>query len=167
MSHGRWFFPVAGLNSLSADTMGWGAWLYDRAWHLTLPVICTTYAGFAGLSRYMRTGMLEVIRQDYVRTARAYGFSERVVVYKYALRNALISMITLLAGLLPGLIGGSVIIETIFSLPGMGRLMFDAMLSRDYPLIMGELVVSGLLTMAGLLLSDITYALVDPRIKLE
>lgn len=166
---GRWWdvFPIAGLNSLGAENYSTLAWLGDRAWHLVLPIVCTTYAAFAAMSRYMRTGMLEVIRQDYVRTARAYGFSERVVIFKYALRNAVIPIITLLAGLLPALIGGSVIIESIFSIPGMGRLMFEAMLSRDYPLIMGELVIGALLTMFGLLLSDITYALVDPRIKLE
>lgn len=166
---GKWWnvFPIAGLNTLGAESMGWGPWLWDRLWHLFLPVTCFTYASLASLSRYMRTGLLEVIRQDYVRTARAYGFSEKIVVMKYALRNALIPMITLLAGVLPALIGGSVIIESIFSLPGMGRLMFEAMLSRDYPLIMGELVITALLTMFGLLLSDLLYALVDPRIKLE
>jgi peptide/nickel transport system permease protein len=166
---GTWWdvFPVAGMNSLGAENYTWGAWLWDRAWHLVLPVFCFTYAGIAGLSRYMRTGLLEVVRQDYVRTARAYGFSNKIVIFKYAMRNALIPMITLLAGLLPALIGGSVIIESIFSLPGMGRLMFEAMVSRDYPLIMGELVITALMTMFGLLLSDITYALVDPRIKLD
>jgi peptide/nickel transport system permease protein len=166
---GKWLdvFPVAGLNSLAAESYSTPAWLWDRAWHLVLPIVCTTYASFAAMSRYMRSGMLEVVRQDYVRTARAYGFSERVVIFKYAMRNAIIPMVTLFAGLLPALIGGSVIIETIFSVPGMGRLMFEAMLSRDYPLIMGTLVMGALLTMFGLLLSDITYALVDPRIKLE
>ena len=166
---GQWLnlFPIAGVNSLEAGSYTSFQWFLDRLWHLVLPVVCTTYASFAAMSRYMRSGMLEVVRQDYVRTARAYGFSERVVIFKYALRNAIIPMITLFAGVLPALIGGSVIVESIFSVPGMGRLMFDAMLSRDYPLIMGTLVMSALLTMFGLLLSDITYALVDPRIKLD
>jgi peptide/nickel transport system permease protein len=166
---GTWWnlFPIAGMNSLGAAQLDGFAWLMDRVWHLVLPLVCFTYAGLAGLSRYMRTGMLEVIRQDYVRTARAYGFSEKIVTYKYALRNAVIPMITLLAGLLPAMIGGSVIIESIFSLPGMGRLMFEAMLSRDYPLIMGEIAIGALLTMFGLLLSDVLYAFVDPRIKLD
>lgn len=166
---GTWWnvFPIAGMNSLGSDQLGGMAWVIDRLWHLVLPLFCFTYAGLAGMSRYMRSGMLEVIRQDYVRTARAYGFSEKVVTYKYALRNALIPIVTLLGGLLPTMIGGSVIIESIFSLPGMGRLMFEAMLSRDYPLIMGELAIGALLTMFGLLLSDMLYALIDPRIKLD
>ena len=121
----------------------------------------------AGLSRYARAGMIETIRQDYIRTARAYGFSEKTVVYKYALRNSLIPIITLMGTLLPALIGGSVIIERIFSIPGMGRLTFDAILSRDYPTIIGTLSVSALLTLVGLLLSDILYAVVDPRIKYD
>lgn len=166
---GRWFdlFPIAGLNSIGAESYTAIQWALDRAWHLVLPIVCTTYASFAAMSRYMRTGMLEVVRQDYVRTARAYGFSEKTVTFQYALRNAVIPMITLFAGILPALIGGSVIIESIFSVPGMGRLMFEAMLSRDYPLIMGQLVIGALLTLIGLLLSDVLYALVDPRIKLS
>jgi peptide/nickel transport system permease protein len=111
--------------------------------------------------------MLDVIRQDYIRTARAYGFSEKMVVFKYAMRNSLIPIITLFAGLLPGLIGGSVIIETIFSIPGMGRLGFEAVLTRDYPLIMGVFTISTFLTLIGLVLSDVLYAVVDPRIRLE
>ncbi len=130
-----------------------------------LPVFCLTYGGLAGLSRYARSGMIEVIRQDYVRTARAYGFSEKVVVFKYAMRNSLIPIITLLGTLLPALLGGSVIIESIFSIPGMGFRGFDAVLSRDYPMIMGLLTVSALLTLVGLILSDIMYAIADPRIK--
>ncbi|HNR30461.1 MAG TPA: ABC transporter permease [Candidatus Hydrogenedentes bacterium] len=166
---GQWlnWFPVHGLNSTGADAWPWGRWFIDRLWHMALPVFCMTYGGFAGLSRYMRAGMLDTVRQDYIRTARAYGFSERVVIYKYAMRNSLIPIITLLGGLLPAMIGGSVIIESIFSIPGMGWLGFDAVLSRDYPLIMGIFAISALLTLAGLILSDILYALVDPRIRLE
>jgi peptide/nickel transport system permease protein len=160
-------FPVNGLNSLGAEQMGWGEWLVDRAWHMVLPVFCFTYAGLAAISRYMRTGMLETVRQDYIRTARAYGFSEKTVIFKYAMRNSLIPIVTILGSILPALIGGSVIIETIFSIPGMGRLMFEAMLSRDYPLIMGVTTFSALLTLAGLIITDITYALVDPKIKLD
>lgn len=161
------WFPIHGLSSFGASAWPWRQWLVDRLWHLVLPVVCLTYGGLAGLSRYARSGMLEVIRQDYIRTARAYGFSEKVVVFKYAMRNSLIPIITLLATLLPGLIGGSVIIETIFSIPGMGRLGFEAVLSRDYPLIMGVLSISALLTLIGLILSDVLYAVVDPRIKFE
>jgi len=166
---GEWFnwFPVNGMNSIGAETFSWLHWLADRAWHLILPVFCLTYGGLAGLSRYARAGMVEVIRQDYIRTARAYGFSEKVVVFKYAMRNSLIPIITLLGTLLPALLGGSVIIESIFSIPGMGFRGFDALLSRDYPMIMGLLAVSAFLTLIGLLLSDIMYAIADPRIKFE
>jgi peptide/nickel transport system permease protein len=160
------WFPIHGLSSIGAESLSWPAWLMDRLWHMVLPVFCLTYASLAGLSRFMRSGMLDTIRQDYVRTARAYGFSDRVVHYRYALRNALIPIITLLAGILPELIGGAIIIETIFSVPGMGRLAFEAMLSRDYPLVMGVTTFAALLTLAGLILSDILYAVVDPRIRL-
>ncbi len=166
---GDWWnlFPVNGINSIDANQYTWFGWLLDRVWHMVLPLFCMTYAGLAGLSRYMRTGMLDAIRQDYIRTARAYGFSERIIVFKYAMRNSLIPIITLFAGLLPGLIGGSVIIETIFSIPGMGRLGFEAVLTRDYPLIMGVFTISTFLTLIGLVLSDVLYAIVDPRIRLE
>jgi peptide/nickel transport system permease protein len=161
------WFPIVGLSSFGAEAMPWSTWLLDRAWHLVLPVACLTYGGLAGLSRYARAGMIEVIRQDYIRTARAYGFSEKVVIFKYAMRNSLIPIITLLATLLPDLIGGSFIIESIFTIPGMGRLGFEALISRDYPLIMGILSVSAFLTLVGLILSDVMYAIVDPRIKFE
>ncbi len=166
---GQWWnvFPVYGVSSLGAENWGWWPWLLDRAWHLVLPVFCLTYASFAGLSRYARAGLIEEIRKDYVRTARAYGFSERTVIYKYTLRNSLIPIVTLLGTLLPALLGGSVIIERIFSVPGMGRLGFEAILSRDYPLIMGILSISAMMTLIGLIISDILYALVDPRIKFE
>ncbi len=166
---GDWWnlFPVNGINSIDAYTYPWWKWLLDRIWHMVLPLFCMTYGGLAGLSRYMRTGMLDVIRQDYIRTARAYGFSEKVVVFKYAMRNSLIPIVTIFGGLLPGLISGSVIIETIFSIPGMGRLGFEAVLSRDYPLIMGIFTISTFLTLIGLIVNDILYALVDPRIRLE
>jgi len=163
-AHFDWF-PAAGMNSYTAASLEGWAWFKDRVWHLVLPVICLSYNGLASLSRYARAGLIETVRQDYVRTARAYGFSERTVIYKYALRNSLIPIITLLGTLIPTLIGGSVIIESIFSVPGMGRLAFEAILSRDYPLIMGILSITALLTLLGLILSDILYALVDPRIK--
>lgn len=160
------WFPIHGLQSGDATSLSWFARLLDRLWHMAMPLFCMTYGGLALLSRYMRAGMLDVQRQDYIRTARAYGFSERTVVWKYTMRNSLIAIVTLLGGLLPALIGGSIIIETIFSIPGMGRLAFEAVLSRDYPLIMGEVTIASLLTLAGLLLSDLLYVAVDPRIKL-
>ncbi len=160
------WFPVHGFSSTGSESFTWPQWILDRLWHMALPVLCLTYASFAGLSRFMRSGMLDTIRQDYIRTARAYGFSNRTVYYRYALRNALIPIITLMAGILPEMIGGAIIIESIFSIPGMGRLMFEAMLSRDYPLVMGITTFAALLTLAGLILSDILYAVADPRIRL-
>ncbi|MCK5861477.1 MAG: ABC transporter permease [Candidatus Hydrogenedentes bacterium] len=160
------WFPIHGLQSRGAESFSLPMRFLDRLWHMALPLFCMTYGSLAFLSRYMRAGMLEVMRQDYIRTARAYGFSERTVIWKYAMRNSLIAIITLLGGLLPALIGGSIIIESIFSIPGMGRLAFEAVLSRDYPLIMGNVAMASLLTLAGLLLSDLLYVWVDPRIKL-
>ncbi|MFZ0942741.1 MAG: ABC transporter permease [Syntrophobacteraceae bacterium] len=160
-------FPVYGISSIGSETMGLLPWLIDRMWHMVLPVVCLTYGGLAYLSRLTRAAMLEVIREDYVRTARAKGLSERVVIFKHAFRNALLPLITLLAFLLPSMFGGSVIIESIFSVPGMGQLGFESVLSRDYPVIMAITAISALLTLIGLLISDILYAALDPRIKLE
>src|SRR4029450_11022536 len=114
---------------------------------------------FAALSRYMRASMLEVIRQDFIRTARPKGLSERVVIYRHALRNSLIPIVTLMADLLPALIGGSIVIETVFSIPGMGQLSFEAVLTRDYPLIMAIFTLSALLTLLGVLLADFLYTI--------
>ncbi len=119
------------------------------------------------MSRYMRANMLEVIRQDYITTARAKGLSERTVIYKHALRNALLPVITILGLSVPGLIGGSVIFETIFAIPGMGQLFYMAVLSRDYPVIMGILVIGAVLTLIGNLLADVSYAVADPRIRIS
>ena len=158
-------FPVYGIQTIGSET--WPLWdqLKDRAWHLALPVICMTYYTLAALSRYMRSSMLEVVRQDYIRTARAKGLSERLVVYRHALRNSLIPIVTLMADLLPALIGGSIVIEYIFSVPGMGRLGWEAVLSRDYPVIMAVFTISALLTLVGILIADVLYTFVDPRIN--
>ena len=157
-------FPVFGLQSVGSEN--WPLWdrIVDQAWHLILPIACMTYYTFAALSRYMRSSMLEVIRQDFIRTARAKGLSERAVVYRHALRNSLIPIVTLMADLLPALIGGSIVVETIFSIPGMGQLSFEAVLNRDYPLIMAIFTLSALLTLLGILLADFLYTLIDPRI---
>ncbi len=160
-------FPVYGISSITSHAMGFFPWLLDRLWHMVLPVACLTYGGLAYLSRLTRASMLEVIREDYVRTARAKGLSERVVIFKHAFRNALLPLVTIMALLLPGIFGGSVIIESIFSIPGMGQLGFQAVLGRDYPVIMAITTISGFLTLIGLLISDILYAVLDPRIKLE
>jgi peptide/nickel transport system permease protein len=145
----------------------WGWWdtTMDYLWHLALPLIVSTYASLAYLSRQMRGSMLEVIRQDYIRTARAKGLSERVVVLKHALRNSMIPIITMLASILPALVGGSVIIETIFTVPGMGQLAFQALTARDYPVVLAEFTLIAVMTLAGILLADILYSVVDPRIS--
>jgi peptide/nickel transport system permease protein len=160
-------FPLAGISSPGASEMGWFQWFLDRSWHLVLPVFCYTYRGLAGLSRYARAGMLEVLRQDYVRTARAKGLAERVVIMKHAFRNSIIPIVTLLGGLLPALLSASVIVEQIFSIPGIGRLGFEAVLNRDYPVIMGFATIGATLTLFGILMSDLLYAFVDPRISYE
>ncbi|MGH7819525.1 MAG: ABC transporter permease [Candidatus Binatia bacterium] len=160
------WFPPAGLHSLDYAPE-WPLWrrTLDLSWHLAMPVLCTTYAAFAALSRYMRSAMLENARQDYVRTAHAKGLSERVVVLKHILRNSLIPMVTILASILPALIGGAVIIETIFSVPGIGQLGYQAILARDYPVVLGLFAISSILTLLGILLADVLLALVDPRIS--
>ncbi|MBI4475314.1 MAG: ABC transporter permease, partial [Acidobacteria bacterium] len=160
-------FPVYGLTSIGSENWPFFERLKDQVWHLILPITCMTYYTFAALSRYMRSSMLEVIRQDFIRTARAKGLSERLVVYRHALRNSLIPIITLMADLLPALIGGSIVIETIFSIPGMGLLSYEALLNRDYPLIMAIFTLSALLTLIGILLADFLYTLIDPRIAYE
>ncbi|MFA5074391.1 MAG: ABC transporter permease [Nitrospirota bacterium] len=161
--------PISGIQSLGIDGIekwSW-RWLLDVGAHLVLPVFVSAFTGLAGLSRYMRNNMLEVLRQDYIRTARAKGLPEREVIYKHALRNALMPVITILGLAIPGIIGGSVIMETVFSIPGMGQLLYQAVFSRDYNLAMGILVPAAFLTMLGNFLADIAYAFTDPRIRLR
>ena len=160
-------FPVYGLRSSGSQNWPWWHQMGDAVWHLILPVACMTYYTLAVLSRYMRTEMLETIRQDFIRTARSKGLSERSVVYRHALPNSLIPMITLMADVLPALIGGSIVIETLFSIPGMGLLSYEAVFNRDYPLLMGIFTLSALLTLVGILISDLLYTLADPRISYE
>jgi peptide/nickel transport system permease protein len=159
------WLPISGVKSIMHDTMSLPARIWDVAKHLLMPVTLSAFGGLAGLSRYMRSTMLEVIRQDYIVTARAKGLPERVVIYKHALRNALMPVITILGLSVPGLIGGSVIFESIFSIYGMGRLFYSSVMARDYPVIMGILVIGAVLTLLGNLLADISYAVVDPRIR--
>lgn len=160
-----YLFPPGGLESLDySDAWPWWMKMKDHAWHLFLPVVLLSYDGLAGLSRYMRSSMLEVLDQDYIRVARAKGLKEGVVIFKHVLRNSLIPQVTLLASILPGLIGGSVIIETIFSIPGLGQLGYESVLARDYPTVLALLAVSSVLTLVGILISDLLLAVVDPRI---
>ena len=160
-------FPPGGLTSVN----------YSPAWSvlaaspgsrlaLCLPVAMLSYAGFASLSRFMRSSMLENMRQDFVQTARAKGLSERVVIYKHVLRNSLIPIVTIMASILPGLISGSVIIETIFSIPGLGQLGYEAVLARDYPIIMAVFTISSLLTLLSILLSDLLLTSSIPALPL-
>jgi len=160
------WFPPGGLRSLDHDPETWslGRRFVDYAHHLAMPLFCTTYASFAALSRFMRTSMLENARQDFIRTARAKGVSEPVVILKHMLRNSLIPLITIMAGLLPALIGGSVIIETIFSIPGLGQLAYQSVLARDYPVVIAIFAAGSFLTLLGILASDLALAWVDPRI---
>jgi peptide/nickel transport system permease protein len=159
--------PMYGANSINASEMSTPAWVWDRAKHMILPVICLTYAALASISRYSRVSMLEVLGQDFLRTARAKGLSERRVVLVHALRNALIPIVTVFAMELPALIGGTIIIEYIFTLPGMGQLVFQSIEARDRFVIMGVVTISSVITLLGYLLADIVYVLVDPRIRYE
>lgn len=136
-----------------------------RLRHLAMPAFILAIESTAGFTRYVRSSMLEAIRQDYVRTARAKGLTGRVVIYKHALRNALIPVITILGLALPGLVGGSAVIESLFAWPGLGRLFVQSAFTRDYPVIMGGLLMSSTLVVLGGLAADVAYVLVDPRIK--
>ena len=165
---GMWeFFPLKGLTPAHAERLS----IWQLHWELVkcyaLPVLCLSYGGLAALSRYARSGMIEALRGDYVRTARAKGASENTILWNHAFRNALITLITLFGGLLPALISGSVIVEYIFSIPGMGTLSLSSLSSRDYPLQMALFAIGGALTLGGIFLSDLLYTAADPRIRLE
>lgn len=159
------WLPVSGIQSMDVSGMNVFERVFDWARHLIMPLAVTAFGGIAGLSRYSRSSMLEVIRQDYIRTARAKGLGERDVIIRHGLRNALLPIVTIVGLMIPGLIGGSVIFETVFSIPGMGQLFYASALSRDYPTIMGILVIGAGLTLMGNLTADISYALIDPRIR--
>ncbi|MEK6777477.1 MAG: ABC transporter permease [bacterium] len=161
------WLPISGLQSMHAEGLSFWQLFRDRSMHLILPIFVSSFTGLAAYSRYMRSSMLEVIRQDYIRTARAKGLPESSVIYKHALRNAMMSTITIIGLAIPGLIGGSAIFEQIFAIPGMGKLFLDATWARDYPVVMGILVIGAFLTLVGNFIADIAYALVDPRIRVE
>ena len=156
--------PISGIHDYGWLQMGFWERQIDLLKHLILPVFVSAIGGLAGMSRFMRSGMLDVIRSDYITTARAMGVSEQKIRYRLALKNALLPIITLLGLSIPGLIGGSVIVEQLFSIPGMGLLFYEAVLSRDYPLVMGITVIGAVLTLVGNLLADLSYAWADPRI---
>jgi peptide/nickel transport system permease protein len=161
-----WELPLFGMSDLPADA-GFAARAIDIARHAILPVTCQTYVSLAYDSRFIKANMEEAVRQDYIRTARAKGAGPGRVLFRHAFRNTLIPLVTLLGLSLPGLIGGSVIIEQIFTWPGMGRLFFESIRERDYPTIMGLTLMFSVLTLIGQLLADLLYCLVDPRVSVE
>lgn len=159
------WLPISGIKSLDFEYLGLFAKIADLSKHLILPVFVSGIGGLAGIVRYMRSSMIEALRQPYIFTARAKGLPQRQVLYKHALRNAVLPIVTILGLSIPGLLGGSVIFESIFAIPGIGRLFYEAVMMRDYPLIMAEVVLGAVLTMLGNLIADISYAYVDPRIR--
>jgi peptide/nickel transport system permease protein len=159
------WLPISGLHSLNYENLDtWGK-IQDSISHLIMPVIIPSVTGLAGITLFVKNGMLDVLHQDYITTARAKGLSEHTVVYTHALRNALLPLITIVGLSIPGLIGGSVISETIFAIDGMGKLFFDSVMSRDFPVVMGILTIGSALTLLGNLIADLAYAWADPRVR--
>lgn len=171
------WFPAGGLHHTLADQMAFlprfGAqgfergWLLDTLWHLTLPVLVFTYGGFAFLTKLTRGSVLDSLNADYVRTARAKGVDERTLLFRHVFRNSLLPLITVAAGIIPGLLGGSVIVETIFSIPGMGKLAVEAVFARDRELVLAGALIGGIIGLLCRLASDICYAIADPRVSYE
>jgi peptide/nickel transport system permease protein len=158
--------PISGLKSFNFEEFSFFGKIADLAEHLIMPVFISGIGGLAGISRYMKSSLVEVLKQDYITVAYAKGLPESVILRRHALRNALLPVITILGLSVPGLIGGSVIFESIFGIPGMGQLFYQSVMSRDYPTIMGILVFGAFLTLLGNLLADISYAIADPRIRI-
>ena len=161
------WFPVNGLVDVTVDWSNnpWGRFGY-MLWHIVLPMVAITIVSIGGLMRHTRTNTLEVLNQDYIRTARAKGLSERTVIYKHVFRNTMVPIVTMMAGVIPSLFGGMMILEQVFALPGIGQIAYQALVQGDIPFIMGYNMFIAVLTVIGTLLSDITYMLVDPRIKI-
>jgi peptide/nickel transport system permease protein len=155
-------FPAGGMY-----TVGREGSLPDLLWHLVLPITAMSFSWIAWYSRFLRSSMLEVVHQDYIRTARAKGLNNWKVLYKHALRNALVPLVTLLALDLPYIFGGAIFVEFLFAWPGMGRLYYQAALNRDYPILMAVLIIGASFIILSNLLADILYAWLDPRIRLE
>lgn len=161
------WLPVSGIVSLDFASFSVVGKILDMTKHLVLPVAISAFSGMAIISRYLRTEMIGIMHEDYIRTARAKGLEEKTVIYKHALKNALLPVITILGLSIPGLIGGSVIFESIFAIPGMGRLFYESVMARDYPVIMGVLSIGAILTLLGNFMADIAYSYADPRIRIE
>lgn len=160
------WLPISGIKSLDFEYLSIMGKIMDVGRHIILPVCIAAFGSLAGISRYMRTSMVGVMEEDFIRTARAKGLKESQVIYKHALKNALLPVITILGLSVPGLIGGSVIFESIFAIPGMGRLFYDSVMARDYSVIMGILSIGAVLTLLGNFLADIAYSYADPRIRM-
>jgi len=161
------WFPISGMRPWYAEYYCFFDSLKDILWRLALPAAAMSLVSLAGISRYMRSSMLEALRQDYIRTARAKGLKESRVIYTHALKNALLPIVTIASMIIPALISGSFIIETIFAWPGMGRLGYEAIMNYDYPTVMGVGVIATFLTLFGLVAADVMYAVVDPRIRYD
>lgn len=161
------WLPISGLKSIDFEYLNPLQKIIDLARHLILPVFVSSLGGLAGISRYVRSNMIDALNQPYICTARAKGVPENMIIYKHALRNAILPVVTILGFSIPGLLGGSVIFESIFAIPGIGRLFYDAVMMRDYSLIMAEVILGAVLTMLGNLIADISYAYVDPRIRYQ
>lgn len=162
--HLRWF-PISGMSPWYSVYLGRWARIKDLSWHLVLPAVATSFSSLAALSRYARSSMIEVMHEKYILTARAKGLNPRRIVVVHMLKNALMPIITIMGLTLPALISGSFIFETIFAWPGMGRLGYEAVMNYDYPVVMGVGVIATFLTLTGILISDIMYAIVDPRVS--
>lgn len=158
-------FPIYGIQSDTYHQLSFFGKIADRIHHFILPCICYSIGGLAFITQQQRASILDCLHQDYVRTARAKGQTERKVFYRHAFRNSLIPIVTILGAMVPSILGASIIIEALFSIPGLGLLVFEALLSRDYPTIMANFMIGGLLTLSGILISDLLYVVVDPRIS--
>jgi peptide/nickel transport system permease protein len=159
------WLPISGIHSLNYDSLSTLGKIKDTFSHLFMPVIIPSVTGLASITLFVKSGMLDVLHQDYITTARAKGLGENKVVYTHALRNALLPLITIIGLSIPGLIGGSVISEQIFAIPGMGKLFYGAVMARDFPVVMGILTIGSALTLIGNLVADIAYAWADPRVR--
>ena len=161
------WLPISGIKSLNHEYLSWWGKLMDYTKHLILPILVSTFGGIAGLSRYVRNNMVEVLKTEFILAAKGRGLPESKIYYKHALKNVMLPVITIIGLSIPGLIGGSVIFESIFGIPGMGQLFYQSVMARDYPVIMGILTIGSFLTLIGNLIADICYSIADPRVKLN
>ena len=161
------YFPTYGAQTPGASETGFFPYLGDILWHLFLPLLVLTISGVLGWSWFMRGNLINVLTEDYIKTARAKGLNENQVLYGHAFRNALLPVVTSIGMSIGGLIGGAVLIETVFSYPGTGRMLYDALVRRDYPLVQGAFIIIAGITLIGLLISEIIYGFIDPRIRTE